>query len=219
MAKQKFTEQLTAFLLQHPSERLAEWLAETVASDKSLKKQWQIIMLLSGGKPSDYKKLLTQALPRKDLIGVPNMWHKVGAYFAEAEDLLALAFAQLDNSDTPLTNEQQFTWLLQAFERLNYVLEQIDDSGGYRLDLEAELGARLVHCFYALDWPVDKKANWLLEYRYKYDVFPYIPAQFELKGELAAVFARLNAEKEQEQTQADKLDNVSMALLNRLKDL
>jgi hypothetical protein len=194
MAKSNFSEQLKAFLQQQPPEQVAEWLANTVAADKSLKKLWQIKLLLASGKPSDYKKLLTQALPKKELLCTPNLWRKVGLYFNDAETIFALAFEQLGPShplskvDCPLNNEQQFTWLLQAFERLNLVLQTMDDSGGYRLDLEAQLGARLVQSFHQLDWTLEQKATWLHEHKFKYEVFPYIPEQFELPADLAAAF-------------------------------
>ena len=214
MAKPNFTEQLKNFLQQQPPEQVAEWLANTVVADKSLKKQWQIKLLLTSGKPSDYKKLLTQALPKKELVHTPNLWRKVGLYFDDAEALFTLAFEQCDQTDCPLNNEQQFTWLMQAFERLNYVLESMDDSGGYRLDLEGQLGARLVHCFHQLDWPLAQKTRWLHEHQFKYDVFPYIPEQFELPADLAAAFTN----QDSEQTKASTPGNVSMALLERLKN-
>ena len=142
--------------------------------------------MLASGKSSDYKKLLTQALPKKDLRVTPNLWRKVGLYFAEAEALFELAFAQLD--DNSLSDEQQFTWLLQAFERLNIVLQGIDDSGGYRLELVEQLTHRLVHCFHQLPWSPAQKANWLHEHQCKYDVFPYIPEQFALPADVHAAF-------------------------------
>ena len=220
MPKTNFTEQLKTFLQQQAPEQVAEWLANTVMADKHLKKQWQIKLLLTNGKPSDYKKFLTQALPKKELICTPNLWRKVGMYFDDAETLFELAFENLDQTDSPLdsrplntsplSNEQQFTWLMQAFERLNLVLQSMDDSGGYRLELEGQLSARLVQCFHQLDWPLEKKAAWLHEHEYKYDVFPYIPEQFELPAELAIAFAK--------QAQANSPDNVSMTLLERLKN-
>ena len=212
----KFTKQLNEFLQQQAPEQVAQWLVQTISADKTLKKQWQIKLLLASGKPSDYKKLLTQALPKKDLRVTPNLWRKVGLYFADAEALFELAFEQLDQDPCPLngqlSDEQQFTWLLQAFERLNIVLQGIDDSGGYRLELVEQLTARLVECFHQLPWSPAQKANWLYEHQYKYDVFPYIPEQFELPADVQAAFVGLanNAQPEASDT------NVSMALLKRL---
>ena len=198
----RFTKQLSEFLQQQAPEQVAQWLLETISADKRLQKQWQIKLLLASGNPSDYKKLLTQALPKKDLRVTPNLWRKVDLYFAEAEVLFELAFAQLDDnalSDSlnsslngqlngQLSDEQQFTWLLQAFERLNIVLQGIDDSGGYRLELVEQLTHRLVHCFHQLPWSPAQKASWLHEHQYKYDVFPYIPEQFELPADVHAAF-------------------------------
>lgn len=217
MSKLTFTEQLNAFLQQQPPEQVVEWLVNTVATDKNLKKQWQIKLLLASGKPSDYKKLLTQALPKKELRHTPNVWHKVGLYFSSAEALFALAFEQLDApnpNNNLLNNEQQFTWLMQAFERLNLILQTIDDSGGYRLGLLKQLSERLVQRFHKLDWSLEKKASWLHEHQFKYDVFPYIPEQFDLPADLAAAFAN----QSNEQAQPSAPDNVSMALLDRLKN-
>ncbi len=181
-----FSKQLSEFLQQQTPEQVAQWLLETISADKGLQKQWQIKLLLASGNASDYKKLLTQALPKKDLLVTPNLWRKVGLYFADAEALFELAFAQLD--DNSLSDEQQFTWLLQAFERLNTVLQGIDDSGGYRLELVEQLTARLVECFHQLPWSPAQKANWLHEHQCKYDVFPYIPEQFALPADVHAAF-------------------------------
>ncbi len=212
-AKPSFNEQLLAYFQQQPPEQVAQWLVQSIAADKSLKKQWQVKLLLSSGKPNDFKKLLTQALPKKELLHTRHLWNKVGLYFDEAVILFELAFEHLDASDSPLTNEQQFTWLMQAFERLNLVLETIDDSGGYRLELVDLLGARLVRAFHLLDWPIDQKASWLQEHQFKYDVFPYIPEEFELSEDLLTEFTSLASK----QTQQSTPDNLSMALLERLQ--
>lgn len=213
MAKPNFTQQFMVFLQQQPPAQVAEWFAQTITADKSLKKHWQIKLLLASGKPGDYKKSLTQALPKKELLVTPNLWRKVGLYFYDAEALFALAFESLEQADCPLNNAQQFTWLMQAFERMNLVLETIDDSGGYRLNLVEHLGARLVRSFHQLDWPLEQKVAWLIEHQYKYDVFPYIPEQFELPENLAAAFTR----QQSEQAKANTPENVSMALLEKLK--
>ena len=189
--KPSFNEQLLAYFQQQPTEQVAQWLVQSIAADKSLKKQWQIKLLLSSGKPNDFKKLLTQALPKKELVHTQHLWRKVGLYFDEALILFELAFEHLDAPVSPLTTEQQFSWLMQAFERLNLVLETMDDSGGYRLELVDQLGVRLVHAFHQLDWPLEQKANWLHEHQFKYDVFPYIPGEFELPEDLLAEFISL----------------------------
>ncbi len=120
-----------------------------------------------------------------------------------------MAFNELDSESSPLNNEQQFIWLMQAYERLNLVLETIDDSGGYRLDLERELGSRLIPCFHRLDWSVEKKAKWLQEHRSKYIVFPWIPDHFGLDTELAEAYAKLAG--------ADTgSDSISFALMDKL---
>lgn len=219
MAKQNLTDQLMAFFQNQPPEQVAQWLAETITADKHLKKQWQAKLLLASGKPSDYKKFLTLALPKKQLAVTSNLWRKVGLYFQDAEDLFSLAFEQLEQSDYPLNNDQQFTWLMQAFERMNTVLDTIDDSGGYRLNLVEQLSTRLIHCFHQLDWPLEKKASWLREHQFKYDVFPYTPVEFKLPDDLNAVFAQPQKEQAQptQSTQGAMPSNVSMALLDNIK--
>lgn len=212
MSKSAFSQQLLDFLNQQPPEQVAQWLADTITADKTLKKHWQAQLLLASNKPSDYKKLLTQALPKKELLMTPDLWRKVNNYFYDAEALLNLAFAQLDTVDCPLTNAQQFTWLMQALERLNTVLQGIDDSGGYRLNLQEKLNTRLVHSFHQLDWPLEQKAAWLHEHQFKYDVFPYIPEQFNLKEDLATAFT---AAATTIKTGSDS--KVSLALIDKLK--
>lgn len=188
MTKATFTQQLNDFLQQQSPEQVTQWLLHTITADKSLKKQWQIQLLLASGNASDYKKLLTQALPKKDLLVTPNLWRKVALYFDDAEALFELAFEQLDQNPCLLNNEQQFTWLMQAFERLNTVVQSIDDSGGYRFALVEQLTLRLVQCFHQLPWSIEQKVNWLHEHQCKYDVFPYIPEQFELPADVHAAF-------------------------------
>ncbi len=211
----KSIQQLTDYFNQQPPEQVAEWFAQTIIADTQLKKKWQIHLLLASGSPANYKKVLTQALPKKVLVHGPNMWSKVGKYFDDASKLLAFAFEKLDADNSPLNNEQQFEWLMQAFERLSLVLGTINDSGGYRLELEEQLSERLISRFHQLEWPLAKKAEWLQEHQYKYDVFPYIPEHFALPAELAAAFDQL--EKAQK-TQPDEPSNVSMALLKRLNN-
>jgi hypothetical protein len=194
MAQDKFTTQLQSYLQQHSQEQLSQWLCETICADKVLKKQWQIKLLLASGKPSDYKKLLTQALPKKNIMPGPGMWGKVAAYFRNTHELLNLAFKELENPDCSLSNEEKFNWILQAFERINFVLRGIDDSGGYRLALVEQLGKCMVNYFHLLEWPIEQKVQWLAEHQYKYDVFPYIPEDFELTGELAKEFQIKNEE-------------------------
>ncbi|WP_162230769.1 hypothetical protein [Marinagarivorans algicola] len=211
----KSIQQLTDYFNQQPPEQVAEWFAQTIIADTQLKKKWQIHLLLASGSPANYKKVLTQALPKKVLVHGPNMWSKVGKYFNDANELLSLVFEQLDTDNNPLNNEQKFEWLMQAFERLNLVLGTIDDSGGYRLALEEQLSERLISRFNRLEWPLAKKAEWLQEYQYKHDVFPYIPEHFALPAELATAFEQLEAAKE---AQPDVPGNVSMALLERLNN-
>ena len=69
----KFTKQLSEFLQQQAPEQVTQWLVQTISADKGLQKQWQIKLLLASGNASDYKKLLTQALPKKDLLVTPQM--------------------------------------------------------------------------------------------------------------------------------------------------
>lgn len=214
-AQIKSMQQLTDYFNQQPPEQVAEWFAQAIIADTQLKKQWQIHLLLVTGNPANYKKILTQALPKKVLVHGPNIWSKVGKYFDDASKLLAFAFEKLDADNSPLNNEQQFEWLMQAFERLSLVLGTINDSGGYRLELEEQLSERLISRFHQLEWPLAKKAEWLQEHQYKYDVFPYIPEHFALPAELAAAFDQL--EKAQK-TQPDEPSNVSMALLKRLNN-
>ena len=98
MTKVTFTQQLNDFLQQQSPEQVTQWLLHTITADKTLKKQWQITLLLASGKTSDYKKLLTQALPKKELLVTPNLWRKVALYFDDAEALFELAFEQLDQN-------------------------------------------------------------------------------------------------------------------------
>ena len=211
MPKKTLSDQLTDYFSEQPPEQVAQWLAATIVADRGLKKVWQARMLLSGGKPGDFKKLLTKALPKKELLVTPNLWRKVGHYFYEAECLFDMAFSQID----ALNDDQQFQWLMQAFERLNMVVQTIDDSGGYRLGLVHELGERLVASFHQKPWSVEKKAAWLVEHQFKYDVFPYIPADFNLPDDLAQAFEKAVSRPKAKKGKVPP-DNISHALMDAL---
>lgn len=220
MPKKDFNQQLMEYLSSLPADELAAKFAEVVEQDKALKKQWQVRLMLVDGKPASFKKVITKALPKKVLVMPPNLWRKVGIYFADALAVFVLAFAELDR----LTTQQQFDWLIQAFEQLNLVIEQIDDSGGYRFELVDELSSRLIACFHQLDWSVEQKAQWLREHQFKYDVFADIPRQFALTDELEKAFDALPTQNEFD-CDFDEYDdmpgfevpsNVSLALLNKL---
>ena len=80
---------------------------------------------------SDISKLITKALPNS-----PTWeWNEVRDYFTDAESMFEMIFPAIEKC----TIVQQWTLIFKAVERLNKVIEQIDDSGGFRLGLEEML--------------------------------------------------------------------------------
>jgi len=119
-------------------------------------------------------KLINKALPAQ---GVWE-WNEVKHYFADAEDLFEVIFPAIEKCSL----EKQWQLILKALQRLNKVLDQIDDSGGYRFAIEEELKQKLVALFNQQSWSDEKKADWLFDHfrSYQYDIFPAVPEDFDL---------------------------------------
>ncbi|MCE0495932.1 SWIM zinc finger family protein [Vibrio salinus] len=120
----------------------------------------------------EMKSLITQALPRKSLWN----WRQVRDYFIKAEEQLTAVFESLE----VMTPDQQWKLVCYAVERLNKVLEQIDDSNGERFGIEALINRKMPVIFGQLDWSDSKKAQWMFERMssFEFDVFPSIKDDF-----------------------------------------
>ena len=116
--------------------------------------------------PAALKKQINQALPRESLWN----WRDVADYFEQAATLFESIWEGMER--LPLLD--QWALLNHAIQRLNRVLEQIDDSNGERFDIEEELIARIPALFRQLPWRDEQRAAWLFEHLIEtpLDLFP-----------------------------------------------
>jgi uncharacterized Zn finger protein len=184
--------QLASWFSQKSVAELTEIVMTYVnASDKETAK-WQLAMLneqsgASGLSIANIKKLITKALPAKEVWE----WNKVGAYFDHSDEMFAAIFIAIDK----LPVDKQWQLVLHALIRLNKVLEQIDDSGGFRFGIEGQLNQRLSKLFNLQTWSDDKKSQWIFEHYQacEYDVFPALPEDFCLSDKVNTLFLSLCA--------------------------
>lgn len=144
---------------------------------------------------AEISKLITKALPAKPVWD----WHKVNNYFQQANEL----FEQILIAVEKLSVAAQWKLILKLYQRLNKVLEQIDDSNGERFYIESQLQDKITTLFNQLDWSDDKKAKWIFEHfqHYKYDVFPAVPGDFELSASVRSHFFALCSTEIEKQEQ------------------
>ncbi|MGR3096286.1 SWIM zinc finger domain-containing protein, partial [Vibrio vulnificus] len=116
--------------------------------------------------------LVTQALPREQLWD----WRESHAYFRSAENQLSMIIEPMQSLDT----EQQWKLINYLVERLNKVLEQIDDSSGDRFGIESLINEHMPNILAKLNWSEQEKAHWMFERltHHEFDVFPSIEENF-----------------------------------------
>ncbi|UXI00778.1 SWIM zinc finger domain-containing protein [Photobacterium sp. TY1-4] len=120
----------------------------------------------------DLKSMVTTALPRCEIWS----WRDIGDYFVDAEGQLDMVFDAVDSLAVP----QQWQLMYDVVERLNVVLERIDDSYGARFGVEALICRKMPEVFARLDWSEKQKAQWLFEHLTpdEFDFFPSIEEHF-----------------------------------------
>ncbi|MEZ8157164.1 SWIM zinc finger family protein [Vibrio sp. 10N.286.52.C3] len=126
-------------------------------------------------KPAVYgelKKLVTQALPREQLWD----WRESHDYFNSAEIQLNMIIESMQS----LNADHQWKLINYLVERLNKVLEQIDDSNGDRYGIESMINEHMPKTLAKLNWSEQEKAQWMFERltHYEFDVFPSIEESF-----------------------------------------
>lgn len=116
--------------------------------------------------PAKLKTLINKALP---ILAVWE-WREVSDYFSEAEALFEGIWEGVDT----LLLDQQWALTWYALERLNQVLQQINDSNGERFELERAMCKRLPALFARLSWSESEKVDWLFTHLLEQpkDVFP-----------------------------------------------
>lgn len=196
--------QLKSWFKQKSVDELSEIILNYIGESAEEQSRWQLAMLndqggLSGG---EIKKMITKALPKKQVWG----YSEASAYFHHSDTM----FADIFNAIDTLPVDKQWQLVLHALVRLNTVLEQVDDSGGYRFDLEGELNQRLSTLFNQQTWSDDDKAQWIFDHYkdYKYDVFPSVPEDFNLTEPVKQIFVGLcETAAQQRQQQGVDLSN------------
>ena len=195
---------LKAWFQQKSSEELTDIIMGYIERSENEASRWELAMRSEQGglNASAIGKLLTKALPAKAVWE----WNKVGAYFDHADMMFDEIFIAIER----LSVSEQWKLILKAFERLNKVLEKIDDSGGFRYDIEGQLNDKLTTLFNLLSWSDTKKSEWIFEHfqNYKYDVFPSVPEDFSLSaGVKKHFFAICSAEIEKIEDQGVDLSD------------
>ncbi|MEZ9911384.1 hypothetical protein BCS93_18120 [Vibrio breoganii] len=135
---------------------LLQSLVEVIEQDETLRNIWHKKMELSLNPPSEkeLKKLITKALPKR------NIWdyRKVSSYFQNATEKLQ---APLDVAKS-LEPEIRLEFFGALMNRLGLVLYQVDDSYGYRLELEHSVREGFRQSYSGITWDNHQKAKWLV---------------------------------------------------------
>ena len=122
---------------------------------------------------TELKTLITKALPFRDVW----QYNKARAYFQQAQEKLSLIIGLLQY----LPAEQAHAMAYQILKRYDKIFERVDDSGGFRFELEHDILAAFATSVKRLTWSASVKANYLLSlYSPDLDVMEFtdIPQRF-----------------------------------------
>ncbi|MEH6453081.1 MAG: SWIM zinc finger family protein [Psychromonas sp.] len=193
--------QLKNWFQQKSSVELTEIILDYIEQSENEESRWQLAMRNDQGDLSvaEISKLITKALPAKQVWE----WHKVDAYFQHANEMFDEILIAVDK----LSLDAQWKLILKLYQRLNKVLEQVDDSGGFRFYIEGQLRDKITTLFNQLGWSDNKKAQWIFSHfeTYQYDVFPSVPEDFSLSDDVEALFCA-SCEAEIEKRMQSSLD-------------
>jgi uncharacterized Zn finger protein len=103
---------------------------------------------------TEIKTLITKALPFRDVW----QYNKARAYFQQAQEKLSLIMGLLEY----LPAEQAHAVAYQILKRYDKIFERVDDSGGFRFELEHDMLAAFATSVQRLTWSASVKANYLL---------------------------------------------------------
>lgn len=177
-------EQLKNWFNQKTAAQLTDFLMSYIDESEHEFDKWQLMMRSEENSldAAQLSKMISKALPAQ---GVWE-WNEVSHYFADAQEMFAVIFPAIEK----LSVAKQWQLILKTLQRLNKVLEQIDDSGGFRFAIEEDLKQKLVALFNQQNWSDEKKAEWLFSHfeHYTYDIFPAVPEDFELTESVNQAF-------------------------------
>ncbi|MBZ6067811.1 hypothetical protein LA374_16585 [Aeromonas schubertii] len=159
---------LRGYFERHGKPALLELLLDELGRDPKRWRHWlgRVDLDTQAPTPAKLKSLINKALPKRNVWE----WQKVRDYFREAEALFEAIWESTDA--LPLEPRWALTWY--ALERLNLVLQQVDDSNGERVELEEAMCARLPALFARLSWSESDKVDWLFTHLLEQpsDIFP-----------------------------------------------
>lgn len=166
---------LYRYFVQKTPEELAEIVLDCLRNDDAQWSRWLTraeVVDEDTVTLSQLKHRVDDALPQIDLWG----WGESRGYFHDAEIQFDAIWSALES----LQPDEQWSLIQYIIERLNLVLEHIDDSDGARFDLEQAIGRKMPEIFERLDWRPERKAQWMFEHLTltEYDVFPSIEEDF-----------------------------------------
>ena len=205
---------LRTWFQQKSPDELTDIIMAYIEQSENEESKWQLAMCNDQGTLStaNISKLITKALPAEQVWE----WDKVNDYFQHADNM----FDEILTAIEKLSVAAQWALILQLYQRLNEVLEHIDDSGGFRLYIEGQLMDKITTLFNQLDWSDTKKSEWIFEHfqHYKYDVFPSVPEDFDLSDAVNTLFLAICESKleEKEALNVDLSDRKQRWAIKRL---
>ncbi|GAB3379675.1 hypothetical protein NCG89_16285 [Spongiibacter taiwanensis] len=171
----KNKDRLPTYLMGMSKEALVELLMEQLKNDRDMLAQLTIKADLAAGKLNDraIKKQITAAMPlNRNLF----RYAQVRSYFARLETVLD----NLDSVILDLPPAKALALIDYSFDRIERALHTIDDSGGFRLAVLAQLGRWHRHILDASALTEAQLAQYLFE-RFMSpacDFYPEIPGDY-----------------------------------------
>lgn len=187
-------DRIQAYINQLSEQDTKTALLQLIGDDELLTNKWQLKADNASGSINikQLKKQITKALPYR------TYWEydKVRHYFTNAEAALDPIFEILSDLDA----EDAFLLAQYISQRLNKLLEKMDDSGGYRFSLEHQINETLTTAFKKLPWSANKKSQFLLAALVnedEYMLYPEIPEDFldSSTPEVSALFYKAIQDK------------------------
>ena len=190
---------LKSYIESLPAEKLHNALYTLICEDKYQYNRWLSKAELAS-KEQDFKslkKLVTKALPLKDIWE----YRKAAEYFTNAEQMIV----DVLESAQKLSPLDELKLIFHAYDRLEKILERVDDSGGYRFGLQHQISLALCSTISRQEWNTNQKAKWLTEaLDHEYESFPDIPYDFQLsEAEMHAFLALCQAQFDQYEVDSD----------------
>ena len=177
----KAEDLLKNYLLSLDKNVLAEQLEILISNDKILEDDWTLKAEIAAGKLDHkaFKKRFTKAIPYNRHL---YRYAQVRDYFSRIE----LVVDKLAEFRSDFKAADVLGLVDYALQRIEKALETIDDSGGFRYASVEILNELHIEILSEIDWPVEKRAAYLLEIynASDNDFYPDIPGSYvEALGE------------------------------------